>query len=84
MSRRRIALLAVVTALLAAAVLAAAWPRHDAALSAPDSVTDQQLRSAVVGYQTLLEPVRPAKFYGKQRTPVRRVSLMKSRDARLE
>ena len=41
------------------------------------------MRAAVAKYRALLEPVRPAKFYGKQLTPIRCASLMKSRDAEL-
>ena len=42
------------------------------------------MRAAVAEYHALLEPVRPEKFYGQQLTPVRCVSFMKGRDARLD
>ena len=45
---------------------------------------EPQLRAAVTRYAELREPVRPAKFYGRQLTSVRCVSFMKGRDAELE
>jgi hypothetical protein len=84
MSRRRIVLLIVAIALVAAAVLAAAGlARRGGSLEPPGAAADRQMRAAVADYQALREPVRPAKFYGKQLTPIRCVSLMKGRDAQL-
>jgi hypothetical protein len=85
MSRRRIILLIVVIALIAAAALAATVvARRDSTLEPPAPVAERQMRAGVTKYQALWEPVRPAKFYGKQLTPVRCVSLMKGRDAQLD
>lgn len=85
MSRRRIVLLIVALALVAAAVLAATvLARRDVSFEPPGVAADRQMRAAVASYQALLEPVRPAEFYGRQLTPVRCVSFMKGRDAELE
>ena len=85
MSRRRIVLLIVAIALVAAAVLTATvLARRGASCEPPGAAADRQMRAAVARYRALLEPVRPAKFYGRQLTPVRCASFMKGRDAQLE
>jgi hypothetical protein len=85
MSRRTIVLLIVAIALLTTAVLAAAvMARRGSTLKPPDSAAERQLRAAVTEYYALWEPVRPARFYGKQLTTVRCVSLMQGRDTELE
>jgi hypothetical protein len=71
-------------ALATAIVLTAGATGCASSPSAPASpAAEPQLKAAVTRFTELLEPVRPAKFYGKQLTPVRCVSLMKGRDAQL-
>jgi hypothetical protein len=65
-------------------LVAAGCGTSSSASSQPVVAPEQQLKAAVTGYAELLNPVRPAKFYGKQLTPVRCVSFMKGRDAELE
>ena len=85
MSRRTIVLLVAAIALVAAvAVAAGVVARRGSTLEPPAPAAERQMRAAVTEYYTLWEPVRPAKFYGKQLTPVRCVSLMKGRDTELE
>ncbi len=71
---------------VAAAIVATATGcgSSSSASSPPVDASEQQLKAAVAGYAELLNPVRPAKFYGKRLTPVRCVSFMKGRDAALE
>lgn len=81
MTRKWIVLVAFAAAILP---LAAGCGSSSTASSQAAVAPEQQLRAAVTGYAELLNPVRPAKFYGKQLTPVRCVSFMKGRDAELE
>lgn len=74
---------AAATAILMTAV-ASGCGSSSSASSPPAGASEQQLKAAVTGYAELLNSVRPAKFYGKQLTPVRCVSFMKGRDAELE
>lgn len=84
MSRRRIALIVLALALIAAAALAVTvWARDTVVLSPPGPEAERQMRAVVVGYRTLGEPVRPAKFFGKKLTPIRCVSYMKDMDTQL-
>jgi hypothetical protein len=82
--RRRIVLPAAAIVLLAAAAVltVAVWPREQIRVR-PAAASEREMRAAVTKYVALWEPARPAKFYGKQLTPVRCVSLMKGRDAQL-
>ena len=81
----------VIAAAVVAAVAVAGWLAGCGA-SQPDAsvakeqrlqAAEPQIRAAVTRFTELLDPVRPAKFYGKQLTPVRCVSFMKGRDAQL-
>ena len=85
MSRQRIVLGALVTVLAAAAVFIAGCgtpPSSPEAGSTPVA-QEQQLKAVVTQFDELLGSVRPARFYGKQLTPVRCVAYMKGRDAQL-
>lgn len=84
MSRKRIVLVVLVVGLIAvAAVAASVWPRHTTTLTPPSPEAERQMRAAIISYRVLQEPVRPAKFYGKQLTSIRCVSLMKGVDTEL-
>jgi hypothetical protein len=74
----------VATIALAATATGAGCAASSSGSSSAAAAPERQLRVAVTGYAELLDPVRPAKFYGRQLTPVRCVSFMKGRDAELE
>jgi hypothetical protein len=81
LSRKWIVLVAAAMTIVLAA---AGCGTSSSASSQPVVAPERQLTAAVSGYAELLNPVRPAKFYGKRLTPVRCVSFMKGRDAELE
>jgi hypothetical protein len=78
--RKWIVLVAVTAAILPLAAGCGSSSAPSQAVVAPE----QQLKAALTGYAELLNSVRPARFYGRQLTPVRCVSFMKGRDAELE
>ena len=80
MGRKWIVFVAFAAAMLPLAAGCGSSSASSQAVVAPE----QQLRATLTGYAELLNPVRPAKFYGRQLTPVRCVSFMKGRDAELE
>ncbi len=80
MTRKWIVLVAVAAAIPPVVAGCGSSSASSHAVLAPE----QQLKAALTGYAELLNPVRPANFYGKQLTPVRCVSFMKGRDAALE
>lgn len=84
MSRRRIVLVVLLVGLVVvAAVTATFGARHHTVPTPPSLEAERQMRAAIISYRVLQEPMRPAKFYGKQLTPIRCVSLMKGSDTQL-
>lgn len=73
MQHKKLILLLVLVALVVAVLAGVALAQRD---NAPQPDVDRQLREAVARYEAALNPVRPAKLYGKTLTLPRCISLM--------